>query len=51
MTGLGSSRATTAKAVDRQDLDPQTYGNLICDALTREGWVSNSGMTDRHRSG
>lgn len=47
MAGLSSSRATTtAKVVNREDLDPQSYGVLLCDALTREGWVSNNGMSE-----
>ncbi len=47
MAGLSSSRATTtAKVVDRRDLDPQTYADLLCDALAREGWVSPNGMTE-----
>lgn len=47
MAGLSSSRATTtAKVVNRDDLDPRTYGMLLCDALTREGWVSPNGMSE-----
>lgn len=47
LAGLSSSRATTtAKVVDRDDLDPQTYGTLLCDTLTREGWVSPRGMSE-----
>jgi hypothetical protein len=46
MAGLSSSRATTtAKVVNRDDLNPRTYGMLLCDALTREGWVSPDGMS------
>ena len=48
LAGMASSRATTtAKVVERDDIDAETFRLLLHDALVREGWVREDDAADR----
>ncbi|MGH8937192.1 MAG: DUF7715 family protein [Acidimicrobiia bacterium] len=47
MAGLSSSRATTTFTVrDLPDLDGGAFGQLLADALQREGWLRSESAED-----
>lgn len=47
MVGIASHRATTTvKVVDRDDLDPNTYADLIVDAYKIQGYVTDELQED-----